>query len=138
MGKGYNRKFILRIKEMPKVKEDVLKDPILKRIVEVIVKEIDPDKIILFGSRARDDYKEDSDYDILVLKRGIKPEERRKLATRIERIFLDMGIFKIASVDLVVQDTERYGELIERWDLIYYYANEEGIILYERGPQKVA
>ncbi len=44
---------------MLKVKGNVLKDPILKRIVEVIVKEIDPDKIILFSSRAMGDYKEE-------------------------------------------------------------------------------
>ncbi|MEW6181642.1 MAG: nucleotidyltransferase domain-containing protein [Bacillota bacterium] len=35
------------------------------------MKTIDPDKIILFGSRSEGRQGPDSDYDLLVLKRGI-------------------------------------------------------------------
>jgi len=36
------------------------------------IKVIDPDaKIILFGSRARDDFREDSDWDFLILTRSV-------------------------------------------------------------------
>jgi uncharacterized protein len=42
-------------------------DPILDEIVRRIVEVADPDRIILFGSRARGDARPDSDYDILVI-----------------------------------------------------------------------
>jgi len=44
--------FGFRIGVVREGKDLLEKDPILRRIVEVIVKEIDPDMIILFGSRA--------------------------------------------------------------------------------------
>ena len=116
---------------MAKVKGNVLKDPILKRIVEIIVKELDPDKIILFGSRARGDYNEYSDYDILVLKRGIKPEDRGKLTSKL---YIALGVIKIPiEIDVIVQDLDRFKELSEKWYLIYYDAQREGITIYEKG-----
>ncbi len=112
---------------------DLLKrDPVLRRIVEVIVKEIDPDRIILFGSRARGDYKEDSDYDILVLKEGIRPEDRRKLWGRISSALLKTELYSLAEIDVIVQSPRRFEELRERWDLVYYDIHREGITLYEK------
>ena len=114
---------------MAKVKGDVLKDPILRKIVEVIVKEIDPDKIILFGSRARGDYNEHSDYDILILKRGIKPEERRPLQRRIRETLFN---HKIYGVDVIVQETDRFYELKDIPFKVYFMAYREGKIIYEK------
>ena len=108
------------------------RDPVLRRIVEVIVKEIDPDKIILFGSRARGDYNEGSDYDILVLKEGIRPEDRRKLWGRISSALLKAELYSLAEIDVIVQSTRRFEELRERWDLVYYDIHREGITLYEK------
>ena len=42
-------------------------DPILAKIVEGLVKEFHPIRIFLFGSRARGDAREGSDYDLLVI-----------------------------------------------------------------------
>ncbi len=48
--------------------KDVLdKDPILAEIVDGLVKEFHPVRIFLFGSRARGDAREGSDYDLLVI-----------------------------------------------------------------------
>lgn len=52
-------------------------DPILQEIVRRIVAAVDPDKIILFGSRARGDARPDSDYDILILAPSELPEADR-------------------------------------------------------------
>jgi len=41
----------------------------IQRITEQIIKEYKPDKIILFGSAARNDMKPDSDVDFLVIKK---------------------------------------------------------------------
>ena len=40
----------------------------LKKVVDIIVRDFAPDKIILFGSRARGDFNNDSDYDLMILK----------------------------------------------------------------------
>ncbi len=54
---------------------------ILAEIVKKVVEEAVPDKIILFGSRAKGEWAKDSDYDIFVLKSGVV--HKRKLARRI-------------------------------------------------------
>ena len=128
----------LRIRTMREGRTLLEKDPILHRIVEVIVREIDPDKIILFGSRARGDYKEGSDYDILVLKEGVRPEERRKLQARIRLKLLDAGIYRYADIDVVVQDPNRYEELSHKWYLIYYDIKKEGRVIYDRERGRIA
>lgn len=47
-------------------------DNVLEEIVKRIVKKTSPNKIILFGERAKDENKRLGDYDICVLKKGIK------------------------------------------------------------------
>ena len=47
-----------------------VKGTIIDKIVDVIIKSADPDKVILFGSRAREDYGRGSDYDFMVVKKG--------------------------------------------------------------------
>ena len=46
---------------------DELKDPVLDEIVRRLVDVYRPDRIYLFGSKARGDEGPDSDYDLLVL-----------------------------------------------------------------------
>ena len=42
-------------------------DPMLDEMVQRLVDAVHPDRIILFGSRARGDARPDSDYDLLVI-----------------------------------------------------------------------
>ncbi|MEN6611761.1 MAG: nucleotidyltransferase domain-containing protein [Methanoregulaceae archaeon] len=65
-------------------------DPGLSRIIDIIVRTLDPDTIILFGSRARGDAREDSDFDICVLKNGIS--ERRSIAKKLYRALYGVGV----------------------------------------------
>ena len=53
--------------------ERALYDEIVRRIVALA----DPDKIIVFGSRARGDHRADSDIDILVIKESTEPRYKR-------------------------------------------------------------
>jgi len=80
---------------------------------------------------------EGSDYDILVLKEGVRPEDRRPLQRKVRRALWNEDIYRSAAVDVIVQDTRRYEDLKERWDLIYYDADKEGVILYERKGKRV-
>ncbi|MFM2045189.1 MAG: hypothetical protein RLY86_3765 [Pseudomonadota bacterium] len=45
----------------------LMQDPTLQLIVDRIVKAYDPERIYLFGSRARGDARPDSDYDLLMI-----------------------------------------------------------------------
>lgn len=42
---------------------------VLQEMVNVIIAEVDPEQIILFGSRARGEARPDSDVDLLVIER---------------------------------------------------------------------
>src|SRR3970040_1435954 len=50
---------------------------LMDEIVRRIVKTIDPEKIILFGSRARGDAQPHSDIDLLVIAHSTQPRYRR-------------------------------------------------------------
>ncbi len=88
----------------------------LNKILNEIIK-LNPNKIILFGSRARGNFRKNSDIDIAV-DIELNFRERRKLK---ERIYDISGLY---SVDLVFLDSidEKFKEKIL----------EEGRILYEK------
>ena len=72
-------------------------DALLGRIVERLVGEFHPDKIVLFGSRAWGEPDENSDVDLLVVvPESDQPTYRR--ATRAYRSLRDIGV----PVDVIV------------------------------------
>ncbi|ODS42674.1 MAG: hypothetical protein MSIBF_05060 [Candidatus Altiarchaeales archaeon IMC4] len=99
--------------------------PELKKIVEQIAEEADPDKIILFGSRANRECAGESDYDIFVLKKGVA--HRRKLA---QRIYLKLDVK--APVDVIVETPEMFNELKNNPFLIYSEIARHGRVVYEK------
>jgi predicted nucleotidyltransferase len=62
-----------------------------------------PAKVILFGSRARGDASEDSDFDFLVIERQV--DDRLAEATKLRRALRGFGV----PVDVIVMD-ERLAE----------------------------
>lgn len=50
---------------------------LLREMVRAIVDEVDPDRIILFGSHARRQARRDSDVDLIVIERDLCPERSR-------------------------------------------------------------
>ncbi len=97
----------------------------METIISRIVKIAQPEKIIVFGSTARDDRHPSSDLDLLVIKSGA---HRRKLAQKIY-----MNLFGIGqAVDIIVvtpEDIERYRNSI---GLVIEPALREGKVVYER------
>lgn len=55
-------------------------DEILQRMARAIVDEVDPEQIILFGSRARGDAREDSDVDLIVIEAESFGEDRSQFS----------------------------------------------------------
>ena len=98
----------------------------IKEIILNIAKEmnIEIDKIILFGSRARGDYREDSDYDILIVTKE-KLEREKKIKFKV-KVGIELIKNKIPN-DLVVFSREEIEEKSNDVGCIAYYALREGI-----------
>ncbi len=93
---------------------------ITQRVVDLLKQELNPERIILFGSRAKGNAKPYSDIDIAVEGGKILDyRERRKLKEKIEEI---SGIY---SLDLVFLDSveDDFAEIIRK----------TGRVLYEKG-----
>lgn len=101
-------------------------DRALKKAINAIVKVAEPEKILLFGSRATNMYREDSDYDLLVLKKGVK--KKRALVQSIYLSFENIG----APIDVIVEDTQRFDVLKDDPYQVYSAAHKEGKLIYEK------
>jgi len=102
-----------------------MKDP-LKKIIERIVEDAHPDKIILFGSRAKGRARKGSDYDICVLvKSGVNLKDLEK------RLYLKLFGTK-AAVDIITEFIDRFDELKKNRYLIYHEIAKDGVVVYER------
>ena len=98
----------------------------LPEIIRRIVAAIDPDRIVLFGSRARGDAKADSDYDLLV----VKTTTQRTLP--LEQAAYDVMFGVLAPVDILVITPERLERLKEARFLVFRDALREGKVVYDR------
>ncbi|MBN1147059.1 MAG: nucleotidyltransferase domain-containing protein [Anaerolineales bacterium] len=103
----------------PKTVSQKTLDEIIRRVVQVA----QPEKIILFGSGARDEMTPESDLDLLVVKAGV---HRRRLAQAIYRGLFGVGV----AVDVIVvtpEDIESYGD---NPALVVEPALREGKVIY--------
>ena len=106
-----------------KARKKTVSDEIIQEIVRRIVAAVEPQKIILFGSAAREEIGPDSDVDLLV----VKPcGHRRRTAWKIERSLIGIGV----PTDIIVarpEDIEHYKDTI---GLIYRPALRGGKTIY--------
>jgi predicted nucleotidyltransferase len=106
--------------------QKVIEQEAIQKLIKIIVTKIDPDKIILFGSRATDFFHKDSDYDLCVLKKDVA--HRRKLTQEIYRLLYGSGL----CVDVIVETPEKFLELKDNPYLIYQQIETKGCILYDK------
>lgn len=98
----------------------------LPEAIELITREFDPLRIILFGSRARGEARPDSDLDLLI----VLPEIENKRAVTIELMRLLSGL--PISKDVVVTTLQEINERGDVLGLILRPALREGVTVYER------
>ncbi len=98
----------------------------LETIIQRILAVGGPDKVVLFGSRARDEARPDSDYDLLVIEDSDLPRYRR--AARYRRALRDLR----AAKDIVVWTPEEVAEWENVPNAFITQAINEGQVLYER------
>ena len=98
-----------------------LMDEIVRRIVEVI----HPEKVILFGSRARREERPESDIDLLVIAESTEPRYRRSVP--LYGALSDI----LAPMDILVYSPEEVKEWSEVRQAFVTTAIREGRVLYE-------
>ena len=105
-------------------------EKMLARITEIIIRELDPRQIILFGSQARGPTHPHSDFDFLIVKdRPFGPAESRK--KEMSRLWRRSAHFPI-SQDLLIFSPEELEEWRQSTNHVIARALREGKILYER------
>lgn len=100
----------------------------IDQLVEVI-KELDPEKIILYGSVARNEIHSDSDIDLCVIK---KTNDRLKVKREISDLIWEHNIGFDPEIDINVYSPSVYYDWLERNDP-FIEEIEKGKVLYEKG-----
>ena len=103
---------------------------VLDRMVEAIVREVDPEQIYLFGSYARGETGPDSDVDFLVVEREPFGPQRSRLG-EITRVRRALSTFRVAK-DILVFSAEEFAYWKDSLNHIIARCLREGRLLYER------
>ena len=100
----------------------------IAEIKNVIVENYRPDKVILFGSYARDDFDETSDLDLMIISDNEDNLPRYKRGLKVRLLLSDFDISK----DVLFYTHNEF----DRWkDIECSFTNQvarEGRVLYER------
>jgi predicted nucleotidyltransferase len=99
---------------------------LIEEIVARIRRTIGPDRVILFGSRARGDAHPESDFDLLVVVDSDEPRYRR--SAPLYRILADLPI----EVEIMVYTPQEVAEWSSVPQAFVTTALREGKVLYER------
>ena len=95
-------------------------------IVRRLVDTAQPEKIILFGSRARGNARPDSDFDVLVIKESDEPRYRRSVPLYVALADLP------AEVEVMVYTPQEVEEWSQVPQAFITTAVREGTTIYER------
>ena len=98
---------------------------IVSNITGLLVQATHPKRIILFGSQARGEAENHSDFDIMVVEE--KPTDRFAEIVRLNRLLRSFDI----AVDLLVVSDEKFQYWRATPGNVYYEAANEGQVLYE-------
>lgn len=101
-------------------------DAALQEMIQRITMTGNPQKIVLFGSRARGDARPDSDYDLLLIEPSDQPRHRR--AARYRRALIGLAPAK----DILVWTPEEVAEWRDVPNAFITTAINEGIVVYEQ------
>jgi predicted nucleotidyltransferase len=105
-------------------------DEVIGQMVEAIVREVSPEEIWLFGSRARGEGGPDSDVDLLIVERESFGPQRSRWQELV-RLYDAMVPFRVA-VDLLVFSRDEVAERRHWCNHVIARAMTEGRRLYER------
>lgn len=102
----------------------------LDRMVRAIVDEVDPEQVILFGSRARGDATAESDFDLVVVEAAPFGDGRSRYAEEA-RLYRALAGFE-AEADVLVYCQDEVDYWRDSLNHVLARALREGRVLYER------
>ena len=104
-------------------------EELLKEMTEKIVKEVNPRKVVLFGSFAKETARPDSDLDFLIIEDDPFNAQRSRRAemARLWMLFPDVRI----PIDFLVYSTEEIAKLATSQNHVVHHAMSNGRVLYE-------
>ena len=105
-------------------------DTLLQQMVDAIVAEVDPDQVILFGSRARGEARQDSDVDLIVVEAESFGQTRSR-HKELVRLYHALAGFHVAA-DVLVYSYEDVDYWRDSLNHVLARALREGKVLYER------
>ncbi|MEI6208098.1 MAG: nucleotidyltransferase domain-containing protein [Desulfuromonadales bacterium] len=104
-------------------------EELLEEMTEIIVREINPRMVVLFGSHARGTARPDSDLDFLIVEDGPFNSVRSRRAEMV-RLWRLLGDYFIAK-DFLVYSPEEVAKWEEVKTHVVHHAMKEGRVLYE-------
>ncbi len=115
------------MKRDKKLSTEKITQELIDYVIKKIVKAIDPEKIILFGSYARGDFKKDSDLDLFIIKDGEK--SNRELRRYIDSLLRGRRF----ALDLIVRKTRDVEWNFQAENPFYlHHIFKYGKVLYEK------
>ena len=105
-------------------------DALLARMVQVIVDEVDPERVILFGSRARGAARAGSDVDLVVVEAEPFGEGRDRDSEEM-RLWRALAKFHVPK-DILVYSRDEVDYWRDSLNHVLARALREGKVLYER------
>ena len=105
-------------------------EQILNEMVQGIVREVDPEQVILFGSCLRGQATNDSDVDLMIIEREAFSETRNR-GQELARIRRALSSFRVPK-DVLVFSADEVAKWRNSLNHIIAAALREGKLLYER------
>lgn len=110
-----------------KLSTNEITDRLIKYIIDKIVSEIHPDKIILFGSYARGTATKDSDLDLFIIKDG--KVENREIRRKIDLLLFGRRF----GVDIIVRKPQEVeANLRDNNPFYVYHIFRDGKVVYDQ------
>lgn len=99
-------------------------DPRIKKILRLL-KQYNPEKVILFGSYAKGSYDPFSDIDLIIIKKT-----RKRFLDRLKDVL--MIIKPNYAIDILVYTPQEFRKMVSQGNLFLEYVLKEGKVIYER------
>jgi predicted nucleotidyltransferase len=97
----------------------------IQRLTDLLIEAAKPNRIIMFGSQARGEASEDSDFDVMVVEEAVS--DRAGEMVRLNRLLRSVDI----PVDLLVVSAEKFNYWCDTPGNVNFEVATEGEVLYE-------
>jgi predicted nucleotidyltransferase len=102
--------------------------PLARKLVRCIVRAVRPEKVLLFGSRARGEGRADSDIDLLVIKKTRRPRPERAIPIYAALARLNLPV----DAEVMVYTPAEAAQWSDVRQAFVTTALREGKVLYEK------